>query len=129
MFRQLTPNNVQEKCVRTVRDRLAASSADEFWEARTNYRGSAVKNGTQSPTMCMCFVFISSIVFCPLYKLTLSAQAEVILQLRGSLSSLVKRLLVGPPLPVAPNTLSVAVPVAPNTLSVAVAPINQVTAS
>ena len=35
------------------------------------------------------FVFLSSIIICRLYKLTLSDQAQVILQLRVSLSDLV----------------------------------------
>ena len=119
MFRQLTQNNVRKKCVQTVSDRLAASSADESFGKPVQITGP--RRTRRAPTVrlcCMCFVFINSIVLCPLYKLTLSAQAEVILQLRGSLSSLVKRRLVGLPLLVATNTLSVAV-----------APINQVTAS
>ena len=45
-----------------------------------------------------CFLlFLGSTVACRLYKLTLSYQAQVTLQLRVSLSDLVQRFLVGPP--------------------------------
>jgi hypothetical protein len=46
------------------------------------------------------FIFLDGIIVCPLYKLTLSDQAQVTLQLRVSLSDLllVWRLLAGPSL-------------------------------
>ena len=44
------------------------------------------------------YVFLCSFIICLLYKLTLSAQAKITLQLRVSLSDLVQILLTGPPL-------------------------------
>jgi hypothetical protein len=44
------------------------------------------------------FVFPSSVIICHLYKLTLSDQAQVILQLRVCLSNLMSRFLAGHPL-------------------------------
>jgi hypothetical protein len=44
------------------------------------------------------FAFLGSIIICRLYKLTLSRQAEVTLQLKVSLSDLVLKFLAGLPL-------------------------------
>jgi hypothetical protein len=44
------------------------------------------------------FVFLSSITICRLYKLTVSDQTQVTLQLKVGLSDLVSILLAGPPL-------------------------------
>ena len=41
------------------------------------------------------FVFLGSIIICRLYKLTISDQAQVTVQLRVSLSDLVSRFLAG----------------------------------
>ena len=44
------------------------------------------------------FAFLDSIITCRLYKFTLSAQTQVTLQLRASLSEWMQRFLAGPPL-------------------------------
>ena len=44
------------------------------------------------------FAFLDSIITCRLYKFTLSAQTQVTLQLRTSLSESMQRFLAGPPL-------------------------------
>jgi hypothetical protein len=53
--------------------------------------------GVWDPIMLSVFAFLSSNIICRLYKLTISSQDQVIPQLRGSLSDLVWRILVGPP--------------------------------
>jgi len=51
-------------------------------EAGTNYQGPAFRKAVRGPIMLLIFfVFLSSVTICRLYKLTLSHQAQVILQL------------------------------------------------
>jgi hypothetical protein len=56
------------------------------------------QQGARGRTVSYVFVFLGSTIICPLYKLTLSDQVQVTLQLRVSLSDLVQRFLAGPPL-------------------------------
>jgi hypothetical protein len=53
---------------------------------------------TGGPTMLHMFVFLSSTIICRLYKLTVSDQTQVMLQLTVGLANLVVRFLAGPPL-------------------------------
>jgi hypothetical protein len=57
-------------------------------QAGTNYRDLAVRRGARAPTVLHnnIVVFLSSIIICRLYKLTISDQAQITLQLRVSLS-------------------------------------------
>jgi len=57
--------------------------------AITNYRGLAVWKGAWGPTILHVFVFLNSIIICQLYRLTLSDQAQITMQVRVSLSDLV----------------------------------------
>jgi len=58
--------------------------------ADTNCWGTVAWKGVHVPiTLHMFFLFLGSIIICKLLKLTLSYQTQVILQLRGSVSSLV----------------------------------------
>ena len=72
----------------------------EVWrEACTNYRGPAVRKGAQGPDYVACvFVCLGIIIICRLYKLTISNQTQITLQLRVSLSKVVQRCFVGPSL-------------------------------
>lgn len=59
------------------------ASDEEKRGARKNYRGPAVRKGARfRTTCCVFFYFLGIIIICRLYKLTLSGEAQVILQLR-----------------------------------------------
>jgi hypothetical protein len=58
-------------------------------EIGTNYRGPAIRKRAQGPQFVNVFLVLGSTIICLLYKLTLSHQAQVTMQLTVSLSDLV----------------------------------------
>jgi len=76
-------------------------------KAGKNYRVPEVRKGDRGPKILHIFLlFLVSIIICRLYKLILSEQTPVALPLKVSLSDLVQRFLIGPPLLQGPNPLS-----------------------
>jgi hypothetical protein len=69
---------------------LHMDGANETWESRCKLLG--------SDDIVYVFVFLSSIIICRSYKLTLSDRAQVALQLTVTFADLVQIFLAGPPL-------------------------------
>ena len=62
-------------------------------ESGTNYRDPKVRKGARARLYSTCFIFLSSIITCRMYKLTLSEQVPVAVQLKFSLSDSMSRFL------------------------------------
>ena len=53
----------------------------QAWSGGTNYLGLGVRKGARGPITWYMFVFLGNTIICTLYKLTLSDQTQVSLQL------------------------------------------------
>jgi hypothetical protein len=75
---------------------LRIGSAEETGENRYKLPGPGAPEGGPGPDyVAYVFLFLCSIIICRLYKLALSDQAQVTLQLTVSLSDLVCRFVTG----------------------------------
>jgi hypothetical protein len=77
---------------------LGTDSAEKKGEGGSRYILLGTGGPEGRPTSGYAFVFLGSIIICRVYKLTLSDQAQLTLQLTVTLSDLMKKILFSPPL-------------------------------
>jgi hypothetical protein len=80
---------------------MLKNSADEsgFWGNSYKLPGCiGMEGGMGANCVAYVFIFLNHIIIFQLYKLTLSDQAQITLQLKVALSKLVQRILISPPI-------------------------------